>query len=243
MVGSLTDKPRVLLDDGALLAVDKPAGWLIHADAGRKSLLQWAHDREVSAGRDPEQLLLVHRLDKDTSGVVLMARGKEPAAALGKAFADRKVRKLYLALTWPCPSVRWARMELHLRPRRIQGGERMEVLEAEAGGSKLAVSEVEVLGRGRRFGFVRVTPEQGRKHHVRVTLAEMAAPIVGDFLYGGRRVAKMAPRIMLHARLLALKHPGTGEHLELKAAVPADLRAMVEQDGGKVPSRLDERRR
>lgn len=239
----MSELPRILHDDDHVLAIDKPAGWLMHADAGHRSLLSWAHEREQRAGNDPNALLLVHRLDRDTSGIVLLARGKPQANKLSQAFAKRQVHKIYLAITWPCPSVRWSRQELHLRPRRIQGGERMEVVEEPAGYTKLAVSEVEVLGRGRRFGFVRVMPEQGRKHHVRVTLAEMAAPIAGDFLYGGRRVAKMAPRVMLHARLLELAHPVTGEHLQLRAAVPTDMREMIERDGGKVPSRLDARNR
>jgi RluA family pseudouridine synthase len=240
---SSDNKPKVILDDGDLLVINKPSGWLIHADVGRRSLLNWAHERETSGGRDPNNLMLAHRLDKDTSGLVLMARGQEAIAELSKAFSGRQVHKLYVAITWPCPSTRWAKVELNLRAKRIEGGEVMVPVEEANKGTKLAVSEVEVLGRGRRFGFVRVIPEQGRKHHVRVTLAEMAAPIVGDFLYGGRRIAKMAPRIMLHARLLELKHPTTGEHLVLKAPVPPDMRALIEADGGKIPSRLDIRHR
>ncbi len=240
---SNTLKPKVIYDDADVLAVDKPAGLLSHDDRGRRSLLAWAQQREADAGRDPEQLMLVHRLDKDTSGVVLMGRGQEVVAKLGQAFASRKVHKIYIAITWPCPSVRWVRSELNLRAKRIQGGERMEVVEEASGATKLAISEVEVLGRSRRFGFVRVIPEQGRKHHVRVTLAEMAAPIAGDFIYGGRRTAKMAPRIMLHARRLELAQPMTGEHLILKSPIPSDMRSLVEADGGKVPSRIDARHR
>ena len=116
----------------------------------------------------------------------------------------------------------------------------MEVVEE---GGLQADSEMELLARGRRYGFVRVLPEQGRKHHVRVALAGLGAPILGDYLYGGRQVAKLAPRVMLHSRLLELAHPGTGEHLRLLAPVPADLRALLEEDGGQLPSQLDKRHR
>ncbi len=234
------DKPKVIFEDDHVLAVNKPAGWLTHDEKGRRSVLAWAQDREKSANRDPDQLLLVHRLDKDTSGVLLMVRGKKNAARVTQAFQDRKVLKMYVALTTPCPHVRWCRSELRLQPQRIQGGEKMLVVEQ---GGKPAVCEIEVLGRGRRLGFVRVIPEQGRKHQIRAALAEMAAPIVGDYLYGGRRVARMAPRTLLHARSLELKHPATGEHLAVRAPVPKDIREAIEFDGGKVPSRLDIRHR
>ncbi len=233
-------EPKILHEDDHLLAVGKPAGLVVHAEVGRRSLVSWARARESAAGRDPEELLLVHRLDRDTSGVVLFARSKAIAGKIGKAFRERRVLKLYLALTWPCPSVRWVRSELQLKSRRIKGGERMIVVEEDG---READSEIEVLARGRRFGFVRVIPEQGRKHQVRVALAEIAAPIVGDFIYGGRRVAKMAPRIMLHARGLELKHPATGKHLALRAPIPADMRELFESDGALIPSRIDIRNR
>ena len=230
----------MLHEDDHLLAVVKPPGLVVHAEQGRRSLATWVAERDAGQGRDPEQTLLVHRLDRDTSGVVLFARGKEVAGQIGRAFRERKVLKVYFAITWPCPSVRWVRSELLLRTWRIKGGEKVIVAPEDG---RQADTELEVLARSRRFGFVRAMPEQGRKHQIRVALAELSAPIVGDFLYGGRRVAKMAPRIMLHSRSLELKHPGTGEHLALRAPIPADMREMLESDGGRIPSRLDERSR
>lgn len=234
------DKPKILLDDGAVIAIDKPAGWLVEREGSGKSLLAWAQARETDRGGDGAEVRLCHRLDKDTSGVIVMARTREAAATIGAAFSGRRVFKSYIALTWPVPSVRWAQVSLCLRPRRIPNGERMEIVDSDG---LQADSEMEVLARGRRYGFVRVLPEQGRKHHVRVTLASLGAPVIGDFLYGGRQVAKLGPRIMLHSRMLELAHPETREHLRLIAPVPADIRRMLDEDGGQLPSRLDERHR
>ena len=235
-----TDNPKILLDQGALIAVNKPAGWLVERQGAGRSLLAWVKEREAQRGGDADEVRLSHRLDKDTSGVIVLARTHEATAAIGGAFSDRRVFKSYIALTWPIPPVRWTMVEHMLRPRRIPNGERMEIVEAN--GLK-ATSEVELLARGRRYGFVRVLPEQGRKHHVRVALASLGSPVLGDFLYGGRQVAKLAPRVMLHSRLLELAHPETREHLRLIAPVPADMRALLDQDGGQLPSRLDERHR
>ncbi len=234
------DRPRILLDDDGLIAVNKPGGWLVEREGPGRSLLGWVKEREASMGGQAEEIRLCHRLDKDTSGVIVLARGRERAAAIGAAFSERRVFKAYLALTWPIPPVRWKKVSQVLKPRRIPNGERMEIVES---GGLQADSEVELLARGRRYGFVRVLPEQGRKHHVRVALASMGAPILGDFLYGGRQTAKRAPRVMLHSRMLELAHPGSGEHLRLLAPVPADLRELLDADGGQLPSQLDKRHR
>jgi RluA family pseudouridine synthase len=232
---------RTLYDDDDLLVIDKPPGLLCHADADHGSVLAQLRQQPDPSGRDPAELRLVHRLDRDTSGVLVLARGAEAARLLGEAFRARRVFKLYLALTTPVPAVRWAMVNQRLSPRRTEGGERMVVI---AEGGVAADSEVEVLARGRRLGLVRVIPEQGRKHQVRVALSELGAPIVGDFLYGGARVARMAPRMMLHARALELAHPlQPDQHLRLIAPLPADLQALLREDGCIPPADLDRRHR
>lgn len=234
------DKPKVLLEDEHLMVVNKPTGWLV-AEGGRdRTVLAWSRQRAASMGQDPDEMRLVHRLDRDTSGCLVLAKSELAAQRLSDAFATRKVFKSYVALTYPVPAVRWAEVSHQLRARRIEGGERMEVVEDRG---LLAESEVEVLARGRRYGFVRVLPLQGRKHHVRVALADMGAPIIGDFLYGGRRVAKHAKRVMLHARALEFAHPVSGEHLRTLAPLAPDFVTAFESDGGRVPSQLDRRHR
>jgi 23S rRNA pseudouridine1911/1915/1917 synthase len=233
-------QPRVILDDAAVIAVDKPAGWIVHDEPGRRAVLAWVQQREAERGGDPEAVKPVHRLDKDTSGVLLFARGEAHAAKLGEAFRVHQVLKVYIALVSPLPPARWQEVHQALRPKRVGGGEFMEVV---AGDGLQADSEVEVLARGRQLGLVRVIPEQGRKHQVRVALASLGAPIAGDFLYGGALSKRLAPRVMLHARALELAHPLTGKHLRLVASLPADLLDLVQRDGGSVPGDLDRRHR
>lgn len=235
------DSALILFEDEAIVVIDKPAGLLVHAEADAGSVLAMMREREAERGLDPDTLYLVHRLDRETSGVLILGRGADVTKTLGAAFRDRKVHKRYLALTHPVPAVRWAEVDHMLAAKRIQGGERMVVVER---GGVQASSEVEVLSRGRRYGLVRVLPDQGRKHQVRVALAEMGAPIIGDFLYGGARVARMAPRMMLHARGLELAHPTQPDrHLSLKAPLPADFLDLFADDGGLIPSDLDRRHR
>lgn len=233
-------QPKILFQDDSLIALDKPSGLLSHGADDVVSALTWLQAHIAAKGEDPAQIHLVHRLDKETSGVLLFARSEEAARLANEAFRERRVLKVYLALTSPVPGLRWQRADLQLKPRKIGGGEFMAVVPSDG---LTAAAEVEVLARGRRFGLVRVIPEQGRKHQVRATLAALGAPICGDFLYGGPIVKKLAPRTMLHARALELKHPITGEHFAVRAPLPADFRALIAEDGGSMPSDLDRRHR
>lgn len=237
---SKTASPRILHRDEALIVLDKPTGLLSHATADAPSALTWLQAKEAAEGRDPAAVHLVHRLDKETSGILLFALGAEVAETVNAAFRERRVLKTYLALTSPVPGVRWQHAEMQLKPRKIGGGEFMAVVPFDG---LAAASEVEVLARGRRFGLVRVIPEQGRKHQVRATLAALGAPICGDFLYGGPIVKKLAPRTMLHARSLEFRHPLTGDHFIVRAPLPADFRTLISEDGGTIPSDLDRRHR
>jgi len=233
-------KPHILHEDEYLIALDKPGGLLSHGAEEVPSALRWLRERETAAGRDADRVHLVHRLDKDTSGVLVLAYSSEIAGKMGEMFRDRKVLKVYLALTSPVPALRWQRTELQMRPKRLGGGEFMQVVPEDG---VQADSEIEVLARGRRFGLVRVIPEQGRKHQVRVALAATGSPICGDFLYGGNLVARLAKRVMLHARSLEFAHPVTGVHTVFKAGVPVDFRQMIAEDGGNIPPDLDRRHR
>jgi len=231
--------PRVIYEDDALVAIDKPGGLLAHGDAGDRTALGWAQGREVQLGRDPTALHLVHRLDRETSGVLLFARA-EAAAVVNAAFRAHQVLKVYLAACSPVPAQRWQRVDHQLVARRHGRGERMCVV---ADGGVQASCEIEVLARGRRFAAVRVIADQGRKHQVRVALASIGSPIAGDFLYGGALSRQLAPRIMLHARTIELRHPLSGAHLTLRAPVPGDLRLLFADDGVALPPDLDVRHR
>ncbi len=232
--------PQIVFEDEHLLAMAKPTGMLSHGEEGATTALTWAQAREVQHGRDPAALHLVHRLDRETSGVLLLVRGAALAEKVNALFRDRRVLKVYLALTSPVPALRWMRVEQRLQPQRIGQGERMQVV---ATGGLEATSEVEVLARGRRLGLVRVIPDQGRKHQVRVALAGSGAPIAGDFLYGGALSKQLARRVMLHARTLELQHPVSAQHLVLRAPVPQEFKTLLAEDAGVWPPDLDVRHR
>ena len=229
-----TDRPfrltpeRILYRDDVLLAVDKPPGLPAHAtaDPSRPSLVARVTEYLRETGATP--YLGVHqRLDRDTSGVVLLATDPRANAGLARAFAGREVEKAYVALTArPSP----------LPPRRLRvtvplgapgEGRRVTIGGREAKPAETEVAVREVL---RDALLVEARPLTGRKHQVRAHLAHAGMPILGDPVYGdGRR----APRLLLHARRLALPHPLTGRRLVIVSPLPADFEAALERLRGK----------
>jgi RluA family pseudouridine synthase len=212
---------RVLYEDDALIAVDKPPGLITvpSADPRRTSLvglvealLRSRAGGGRAAGARP---LGVHqRLDQDTTGVVLFAKAPAANAGLAAQFAAHTVEKTYLALTG-----RPAR--LPPKAFRSEGA----VDEARAVTDFVVAS---VLARGL---LVEAHPRTGRKHQVRIHLAEAGIPILGDPRYGGATGA--APRVMLHAARLDLRHPLTNAPLSVESPLPADFRAVLEGLGGR----------
>jgi len=226
----------VLLDAGCFFAVNKPAGLPAHAtvDGQRQNLLDLLRRSEAAAGRSADDVFMVHRLDRDTTGVTLVARGREAARVLGETFAVGGAHKTYLALVAPVPVERTLTVEHHLAPRREGGTERMEIVRA---GGQQAITKVSLEARGRRLGLVRCEPHTGRKHQIRAALASIGAPIAGDFLYGGPMARRLAPRVMLHAAVLVFPHPETGAKVRIEAQVPSDMRGLFLRDGGELPPR------
>jgi 23S rRNA (cytosine1962-C5)-methyltransferase len=181
-----------------------------------------------SAGRLPRQgaYLGVHqRLDRDTSGLLVYARRREANAKLAAQFEGRSVRKTYVACVagWPR-----GREQATLRDALAEGkGGAMHVVGGRAGGraggAKLAVTHVRVLGRREDRAKVELTLETGRTHQARVQLAHAGAPIAGDALYDG----PPAPRLMLHASAIALEHPVTGRQVRFASPAPPELDAWL----------------
>lgn len=219
----LPDPLQVLHEDGWVVAVDKPYGLATQEPAQRRpgeltvherALMQFAHRQ----GRRPE-LLLLHRLDRLTTGVLVLARSHDAARALAAAWEGGQVRKRYLALVDGDPGP----------------GERL--VDAPVGRDLLVSGKFRVTGRGRparslvrrvatngAVSLVEVRPLTGRTHQVRVHLAHCGTPVSGDTLYGG---SDAVPRPFLHAWRLALPHPADGRPLEVCSPVPADLVAMA----------------
>lgn len=212
------DAEAILFVDDDLVAVDKAAGWLTDAtrDPNRDhlgvALERWAH----RTGRRADPLLPVHRLDLATSGVVLFARRRDAATELMTQFRDRSVSKEYQAVVSPPPGAGWEpgttfERRSHLRHRR---GRTEEV---RAGG-KVAETAFEVIAVAVAppTALVRAMPRTGRTHQLRVQLAAVGAPILGDDLYGAAEV-RAERRLWLHAVGLEFRHPRTGEPVEVRS--------------------------
>ncbi|MCY3670897.1 MAG: RluA family pseudouridine synthase [Alphaproteobacteria bacterium] len=220
----------VLHLDEAVIALDKPAGLAVQGGKGTPHHL----DGMLEALRfdAPERPRLVHRLDKDTSGVLLLARSAADAARLTAAFRAREAEKLYWAVTAGAPEPPAGRIALALAKRGRPGGERVA---ADAGGKK-AVTDYETLARaGKRAARLALRPLTGRTHQLRAHLAAIGCPILGDGKYGGRTAflegIGLEPRLHLHARAIALEHPRGRGWLEVEAPAPPLLETAFRQLG------------
>lgn len=210
-----------LFENGDLVAVDKPEGVPAIPDRRRAqpSLLE-----RVSAERC-EKLYVVHRLDRDTSGVILFARNAEAHRWLNRQFETRTVRKRYLALVHG--SVGEDRGTID-KPLRQFGSGRVAV-DLERG--KPSATEFRVIDRFGECTLVEARPRTGRRHQIRVHLYSLGHPIVGDPLYGDRALQSSYPRLMLHAGSLTVLQPGGGE-LTIEAPVPESFRSVLRMLGG-----------
>ena len=210
---------RLLYADQHLAAIDKPAG--VPAQATLTS------DRgtlpELAAALLGGPVTLVHRLDRETSGVTVLARTPEATLALAEAFRAGVPEKTYLALCLRPPSPPQGRIEAGIGrdPRRAG-------LRQVSPGGDAAATRYRTLVAG-HAALVEARPETGRTHQIRVHLAHLGAPLLGDPKYGGPRMvgAVSVPRVMLHAVRLELPHPVTGAPLRLEAPVPADFAGLA----------------
>ena len=215
---------RVVYEDAHLLVLDKPAGLVVHPAAGHWSgtLLNGllAHHE---AARDLPRAGIVHRLDKDTSGLMLVGKTLPAVEALVRLIAARQVHRMYVALahgTWRAttPEV-WVDRPVGRDPRNRL---RMAVLASGSSGARPAQTTVRCLSQGQGVSWVGCKLHTGRTHQIRVHMASLGQPLVGDELYGGRPLWGMT-RQALHALRLVLRHPITHEVLRLQTALPDDL--------------------
>lgn len=199
---------RVLAIDDDVIAVDKPAGLAVQGGSGTTRHLDGMLDAlRFDAEERPR---LVHRLDRDTSGVMLLARNAAAASRLGETFRGREVRKIYWALTVGIPRIEAGRIDLALGKKPGRGGERVAVDEDEG---QRAVTLYRVLERaGKRVAWLALWPQTGRTHQLRAHCAALGCPILGDGKYGGRGafidgLPPGARKLHLHAREIAVPHP------------------------------------
>ena len=210
----------ILYEDEDLLAINKPAGMVVHPAPGHPSgtfvnaLLYHCNTLEANGLRPG----IVHRLDKDTSGVLVAAKNSHSHALLVALFASRKMEKHYLTLCLGNPGDKVISAPIKHHPTRRQ---EMAVVE----GGKEAISECKTLAFDGKLSLVSIRLITGRTHQIRVHLKSLGTPVLGDSVYGSSSANALfgAKRQMLHAHTLRFTHPCTGKELFLKAELPKDI--------------------
>jgi 23S rRNA pseudouridine1911/1915/1917 synthase len=212
---------EILYQDADLIALNKPAGMTVHPGAGRPSgtlvnaLLH--HFAALSGAGGEERPGIVHRIDQDTSGVLLVARHDAAHRKLAAQFAARQVEKVYLALVEGRVKQDSGRIEKPISRdpvRRVR-------MTARLAAGRAAVTDYQVRRRYKEFTFLEVRIGTGRTHQIRVHLASIGHPVAGDRLYGAR--AADYGRFFLHARRIAFRQPSTGERVTVEAPLPPEL--------------------
>ena len=237
----------VLYEDEHILAIDKPAGLVVHPSPGHDSgtlvnaLLH--HVRDLSGIGGELRPGIVHRLDRDTTGVLLVAKTDQAHASLSRQMKKRHLRKEYLALVAGFPRVRKGEVAYPIG-RDPRDRKRMKAFrnseETSAAREARTLYEIEREWPEMRVALLRCRLVTGRTHQIRVHLAAAGLPIVGDPVYGRARFDRVTdadtkrsltqfPRQALHAERLGLRHPATNEEMEIVAPIPADLRGLLER--------------
>jgi 23S rRNA pseudouridine955/2504/2580 synthase len=223
----------VLFEDEAVLAVDKPAGTAVHGGSG----VSFGVIEQLRMARPQARFIeLVHRLDRETSGILLLAKKRSALKALQDQFRERETGKTYLALvagSWPLNK---KVLDKPLHKYLLEDGERrVKVVARDDPDGMKSVTLVKVRARSEHYSLLEVTIKTGRTHQIRVHLASEGLPIVGDDKYGDFELNKALQkpaagegavplrRMFLHAWRLQFNHPATGERIELTCPLPAEL--------------------
>jgi 23S rRNA pseudouridine1911/1915/1917 synthase len=231
----------LLYEDDSILVVDKPPGLVVHPCAGHYTgtlvhgLLHKCTNLSSLSG--PERPGIVHRLDKDTSGVMVVAKSDRAHNFLARQFKRREVKKRYLALVHGSVEIEKGMMDLPIRRHPVKRKEmHVSLLEGRTAMTQWEVISIFPLG----FSLLKISPSTGRTHQIRVHMAYMGYPVLGDPVYGyGKRWWKrqslivqealtLAKRQMLHAELLGFVHPDSMKYVEFEVPPPSDFVCLVE---------------
>jgi 23S rRNA pseudouridine1911/1915/1917 synthase len=215
--------PPIVWQDEHLLVVDKPAGLVVHAGAGHRGDTLVDALGDLAAGGEAERRGIVHRLDRDTSGLMVVARSDAAYERLVELVRERELNRVYLALVHGRPRSHRGRIEAAIGrdrddPTRIS-------LDTDTPRDAATEFEVERLWDNR--SLLRVTLETGRMHQIRVHLQAIGLPVAGDPVYGAREPG--LDRQFLHSAELSFPHPFSGELIETRSELPPDLAAVLER--------------
>ncbi|NCB38150.1 MAG: RluA family pseudouridine synthase [Erysipelotrichia bacterium] len=218
----------ILFEDKYMIAINKPAGLVVHPGAGKEkttvvsALLGHTKLSPIGAPTRPG---VVHRLDKETSGVMILAKTRDAHRKLAEAFASHELEKEYLAIIQGHIVNRKGRIEVAVERDKIHR-KRMKATSSEKG--RMAISQFEVIEYLKSNTLVKVRIMTGRTHQIRVHMAFTGHPLLGDVTYGGKRFEKKAEHF-LHSSRLVLKHPISGKEMILEAALPERFAGVLEQ--------------
>ena len=215
---------RIVHRDEFLAVVDKPAGLVVHPAPSHSGPTLVDELVEIlGGGADPERPGIVHRLDKDTSGLLVVARDDETHAALQEQVREREVERIYLALAGGRLTSRTGTIDAPIG-RAARQRHRMAVSGAASRQARTHFTVLELLPRE---SYVEARLETGRTHQIRAHFAAIGHPLTGDATYGGAARYGLA-RQFLHAHRLGFRHPRTGEELSFTSPLPADLAAALQ---------------
>jgi len=209
----------IIFEDDAFMAINKPFGLAVQGGTNTKQHL----DGMLAAlEKDGERPRLVHRLDKDTGGLMLIAKTRQAAQRLGDAFQGHDVSKTYWALTAGAPRPREGTIDMPIAKKmvRIGDGEEERVVPADGEGAKKAITDYQTLEEaGHGVAFLAMRPVTGRTHQLRVHAAAVGCPIIGDGKYGGAKshLEGVSPKLHLFCRSMTFPHPKTGRTMTLTA--------------------------
>ena len=232
-------EPKIIYEDEALMVLDKPAGWVVNDAAttvGVPTVQGWiAKNYDYSLARSVEHRSgIVHRIDKETSGILLVAKAKTAFEALQAQFKERKVTKTYIALVHgkleasegivnaSVGRLPWRRDRFGVLPGGREAQTRYQV----------ETSLFKGEGENREyFSLLRVSPKSGRTHQIRIHLQYLHHPIVGDSFYAGRKTSRndrlWCPRLFLHAGEIVFSHPINGQRVSFSSQLPGDLQMVL----------------
>ncbi|MFA5840605.1 MAG: RluA family pseudouridine synthase [Candidatus Margulisiibacteriota bacterium] len=228
---------QIIYEDADVVVINKPLGMVVHPAPGNYSgtlvnaLL--AHCTDLSGIGGVMRPGIVHRLDKDTTGLMVIAKNDLAHQSLTKQFKDKKIFKQYLAIVHGAVEPEKGLIENKIG-RHPVNRQKMTVIDWEdrKNHGKFAVTEYKVLGHyvsdeGEAYSLVELTLKTGRTHQIRVHMQHLGFPVVGDKVYGKKAANLSAKRQMLHAARLGFTHPRSGEYLKFKAEMPEDMQAVL----------------
>ncbi len=220
---------RLLYRDGLILVIDKPAGIAVHGGPSAPDSQGEHLERYFDALRFglPRLPALAHRLDRDTSGCLALGRHPKALRKLGKLFQEGRIEKTYLAITKGAPDQLSGRIDAPLKKETHNKGWRMVITDNNASDGKEAATTYRVTARGAGLSLIEAKPKTGRTHQIRVHLASIGCPILGDPQYGDLTAQERNEPMMLHAQRLIIPLSKNKDPISVEAPTPPTMQALI----------------